>query len=129
MTILLLAMLWWTLSSRSIDDSPGTDYLAYLDRPNIDIVRQLNHAKRVSDKKSHYSSNYDGKGEEIGSKIERKILNINNNMSVERINAFRKYIASRTLDSCDFTCHRCYRCFLVYGELESESTKELFLEE
>ncbi|ODS34096.1 MAG: hypothetical protein SCARUB_00769 [Candidatus Scalindua rubra] len=129
MSILLVATIWWILSSQPIDASADSEYLSDLERPSVDIVRQMNYIQRMSNNQSHNSPSLNGEGTENGSGAEVKLVNISNEMSVERINALRKYIASKTVGICDFTCHKCYRCSLVYGESESGSTENLFLDE
>ena len=115
--IILLLYLAWTLSEAS---AANNEYPLDIEKPNADIVRQLNYIQRRSNNQSHNVSNIN---------VDVKLVNISNDMSAERINALRKYIASKTVGICDFTCHKCYRCSLVYGESESDNTEDLFLDE
>lgn len=117
--IILLLYLAWTMSVTSADN----EYMMNVERPNVDIVRQLNYVQRMSNNQSHNVANRNGEGTENGSGAEAKLVNINNDMSIEKINALRKYIAGKTVGLCDFTCHKCYRCSLVYGESESVRPK------
>jgi len=114
--IILLIILAYSMSEASADN----EYMRDIERPNVDIVRQLNYMHRMSDNQSHNVSNID---------VNVKLVNISNDISAERINALRRYIASKTVGTCDFTCHKCYRCSLVHGELESDNTEYLFLDE
>lgn len=114
--IILLLYMAWTLSEASANN----EHLRDIERPNVDIVRQLNYIQRNSSNQSHNVSNIN---------VDVKLVNVSNDMSAERINALRKYIASKTVGVCNFTCHKCYRCSLVHGESESDNTEELFLNE
>ncbi len=114
--IILLLYLTWTMS----EASAANNYLMDLERPNTDIVRQQNYVHRMSDNQSGTTSNVN---------VNEKLVNINNNMSAERINELRKYITNRTKGACDFTCHKCYRCSLVHGKLKRNKTEDLFLDE
>ncbi len=117
--IILLLYMAWTLSEASANN----EYLRDIERPNADIVRQLDYMQRMSNNQSHNTATRNGEGTENGSGAEAKLVNINNDMSIEKINALRKYIAGKTVGLCDFTCHKCYRCSLVYGESESGISK------
>ena len=114
--IILLVYLAWTMLGASVNN----EYM--VERPSIDIVRQLN-VQRMSNNQPHNAANRNGDGTENDSGAEVKLVNINNDMSIKKINALRKYIAGETVELCDFTCHKCYRCSLVYGESESGISK------
>lgn len=114
--IILLLYLAWTMS----EASAGNEYIRDIERPNADIVRQLDYIQRKSNNQSNNVSNIN---------VDMKTVNISNDMSSERINVLHKYIASRTVGMCKFTCHKCYRCSLVHGEPESDDNKDLFLDE
>jgi len=115
--IILLMYLAWTMSGASVNN----EYM--VERPSVDIVRQLN-VQRMSNNQPHNAANRNGEGTENDSGAEVKLVNINNDVSIEKINALRKYIAGETVGLCDFTCHKCYRCSLVYGESESGMSKK-----
>ena len=114
--VILLMYLAWTMSGASVNN----EYM--VERPSVDIVRQLN-VQRMSNNKPHNAANRNGDGTENDSGAEVKLVNINNDMSIKKINALRKYIAGETVGLCDFTCHKCYRCSLVYGESENGISK------
>ncbi len=114
--VILLMYLAWTMSGASVNN----EYM--VERPSVDIVRQLN-VQRMSNNQPHNTVNRNGEGTEDGSRAEVKLVNINNDISIEKINALHKYIAGKTVGLCDFTCHKCYRCSLVYGESESGISK------
>lgn len=114
--IILLLYLAWTMSNASANN----EYLRDIERPSADIVRQLDYVQRMSNNQSHNVANHN---------VDVKLVNISNDMSAERINALRKHIASKTVGICDFTCHKCYRCSLVHGELKSNDNEDLFLDE
>lgn len=114
--IMLLLYLTWSMAEAPADNG----YMRDIERPNIDIVRRLNYVHRTSDNQSGTTPNVNA---------DARLVNTNNNMSAERINELHKYIASKTKGVCDFTCHKCYRCSLVHGKLESNNTEDLFLYE
>ncbi len=114
--VILLMYLAWTMSGASVNN----EYM--VERPSVDIVRQLN-VQRMSNNQPHNAANRNEEGTEDGSRAEVKLVNINNDISIEKINALHKYIAGKTVGLCDFTCHKCYRCSLVYGESESGISK------
>lgn len=123
--IILLLYLAWMMS----EASAGNEHMVDIERPNADIVRQLNYVQRMSNNQSHNVLNHNPEGIEDDSGEKAKLVNISNDMSAERINTLRKYISGKTVGICDFTCHKCYRCSLVYGDLKSENKEGLFLDE
>ncbi len=104
--IILLLVLIWTQS----EHSSNSEYLAELEKPDVDIVRQIGYVQRMLDK-------------EYSSKPGVKRMNVGGNMSDERVNALRAFIAGKTKGTCDFTCHECYRCSLDDG-VRVEDNKE-----
>ncbi|MFQ5685238.1 MAG: hypothetical protein ACE5GV_01125 [Candidatus Scalindua sp.] len=123
--IILLLYLAWTMSQASAD----SEYLNDIERPNVDVVRQLNYVQRISNNQSGNLSVPNDEGMKNGSDAEKNLVNVSNGMSFERIDALYRDITGRTLGLCEFTCHKCYRCSLVYGELESVDKEGLFSDE
>ncbi len=110
--IILLLLLAYSMSEASADKV----HTLNTERPDIDIVRQLDYIQRIS---KNQRSNVTGCNErETGNRNrdETKRVNVTNGMSVNRINTLRKYLSGRTVELCDFTCHNCYKCSLVHDK-------------
>ncbi len=101
--IILLLVLAYSMSEASTDNVHKLN----TERPNVDIVRQLDYVQRMSENHNDTTPNVNA---------DLKIVNISNKMSAERINELRRYISSKTKGACDFTCHNCYVCNLFYGK-------------
>ncbi len=108
--IILLLILALSMSK----DSTNDDYMSNTERPSVDSVRQLDYVQRMSENPIGNASDYDVNETGNLNEKETKHVNVNNGMSVNRINAMRNYISGKTVGLCDFTCHKCYRCTLVY---------------
>lgn len=114
--IILLLYMAWTMSEAAADNESLKD----IERQNANIVRQNNYIQHISDNRFHNVSN---------TNLNITLANIDNEMPPERIKSLHKYIASMTKEICSFTCHKCYRCSLVYGELGNKISDNLFLDE
>ncbi len=110
--IVLLLILAYSMSEASADNVQRLN----TERPDVDIVRQLDYVQRMSKYQTGNVSIYDVNetGNRSGDKTKR--VNVSNGMSANRINAVRIYISGKTVGLCDFTCHKCYRCSLVYDK-------------
>lgn len=110
--IILLLVLAYSMSGASADNV----HMLSTERPDIDIVRQLDYVQRISRNQGGNIPGYDVKetGKRRGDKAKR--VNVSDGMSVNRINTLRKHISGRTVELCNFTCHNCYRCSLVHGK-------------
>ncbi len=110
--IILLLVLAYSLSEASADN----EHRLSAERPDVDIVRQLDYVQRMSINRVGNVSVYDMNETEKRRGDKTKRVNVSNGMSANRINSVRIYISGKTVELCDFTCHKCYRCSLVYNK-------------
>ncbi len=110
--IILLLLLAYSMSEASADNV----HLLSTERPDIDIVRQLDYVQRISRNQAGNVPDYDVKETGSRSREETKRVNVTNGMSTNRIKTLRKYISGRTVELCNFTCLNCYKCSLVHGK-------------
>jgi hypothetical protein len=112
--IILLLVLAYSMSEASADN----EHMMSTERPDIDIVRQLDYVQRISRNQASNAPGYDVNETGNRSRDEAERVNVSDGMSVNRINTLRKYISGKTVELCNFTCHNCYRCSLVHGKLK-----------
>jgi len=110
--IILLLVLAYSMSEASADN----EHMLSTERPDIDIVRQLDYVQRISRNQAGNAPGYDVNETGNRSRDEAERVNVSDGMSVNRINTLRKYISGKTVELCNFTCHNCYRCSLVHGK-------------
>lgn len=110
--IILLLLLAYSMSEASTDNV----HMLSTERPDIDIVRQLDYVQRISRNQASNVPGYEVKDTGNRSGDEAIRVNVTNGMSVNRINTLRKYISGRTVELCNFTCLNCYKCSLVHGK-------------
>ena len=110
--IILLLVLAYSISEASADNVHRLN----VERPDVDIVRQLDYVQRMSKNQAGNVYVYDVNEAENRSEDKTKRVNVSNGMSANRINSVRIYISGKAVGLCDFTCHTCYRCSLVYGK-------------
>ena len=102
--IILLLVLAYTMS----ESSANNDYLSDMERPNVDVVRQLEYVPRIPGEHNGNHESYNA--------IDVKMIKVSNRASHARIDTLHEYIREKTVGMCDFTCNRCYRCSIVFGK-------------
>lgn len=110
--ILLLLVLAYSMSDASADNVR----MLSTERPDIDIVRQLDYVQRISRNQGSNVPGYNVKETRNRSKDESEHVNVSNGMSVNRIKTLRKNISGRSIELCNFTCLNCYKCSLIHGK-------------
>ncbi|MBT6226366.1 MAG: hypothetical protein HOI47_06895 [Candidatus Scalindua sp.] len=110
--IILLLLLAYSMSEASADNV----HMLSTERPDIDIVRQLDYVQRISRNQVGNVPGYNVKETGSSSRDEAKRVNVTNGMSVNRINTLRRYLSGRTVELCNFTCLNCYKCSLVHDK-------------
>ena len=113
--IILLLVLAYSMS----ESSANSEYLSAMERPDVDVVRQLGYIQRMS---GNHSDNRENEDSRINGAT---LIRVSNTVSNERINTLHEYISKKTVAMCDFTCNRCYRCSLVNGADESDDSEEM----
>ncbi len=120
--IILLLILAYSMSEASADNI----HVMNTERPGVDIVRQLDYVQRMSDNHAYNASGSDTDVTDNSSIEESKRVNVSNGMSVNRVNALRNYISGKTVGLCDFSCLKCYRCTLIYGNFECNNKESYY---
>ena len=114
--IILLLVLAYSMS----ESSANSEYLADMERPGVDVVRQLEYVQRMPELHNGNHENHDV--------VDVTLINVSNRVSNERINELHEYLSRKTVEMCDFTCNRCYRCLLANGTYVNDDIEEMFLD-
>jgi len=115
--IILLLVLAYSMS----ESSANSEYQSDLQRPNVDVVRQLGYVQRMF---GDHSGNH-----EDSNVIDVQLIKVSNIVPHARINTLHEMISRKTVGMCDFTCNRCYRCSLVNGTSISNDNEDIFPDE